>query len=1260
MTITVRVNDATAAGFRDINGHLRTLDGRFAASAGSMTRSGQQLDKTFTGLKASLVNLAPALIPVAAQAAPIAAGLGAAGLAAAAFTAAVVPQISAMGEAAAAQKKYQDAVKASGVGSQAAAKAQAEVQRQLAAMPAATQRAAGSYMVLSDAFRTWSDQTASFTMRPVEQGLQITTALLPRLTPLARSASDQLTRLTTVAGGAIETPGFDHLTSTVQDFTDRTLDRATDKALHFMRVLSEGKAEGPLTEVMQYARAAGPEVKETLQALAETLLHVLDAAAQAGPGMLTIVNAFAQLVSAVPASLLATLLQVATAFKLIKLAGAGIGAAGAGLGTLTGRATALRAAFVAAGGGVAGMNAALGTLSTGGKAALAAGAVGALVLALHELSGAKPAVEVDALSSSLKTLTTTGKVTGTLKTNMKEMSESIAMVSKSGSENKLGQLVSDFGSWVGIAEGPGISTARKNVDAWDKSMANLVRSGNPKQAAEQFDLLKRAWKAGGGDMSQFKKHTNDYRDAIADAKFEAKMAAESMGLFGTQAQAAQAKLDGQKQAADGLRQSIQALNDVQRAGLGGMIGFEGAIDAAAKAAQANGQALSMTGGKLNLNSEAARTAASALNDLAAKTDEAAAQARESTGSWSAANDVYRRGRAELIRQADAMGLSRKQAVALADQILKVPSKTARIKMEKEDAEAGLRAFNAAVKKTPGSKSVTLKTLSKGAEQILESFGLKVKRLPNGKVTVTAANGKALSGIRDVQGALSRLPRSRNITITTFRKNTVRNITEYQTKYLSGRSQHDIVGATGGLFTGSAFKHGYADGGPVVGPGTGTSDDVFAPWLSNGEFVMKAAAVAKYGEKFMHLINEGRLDMPKFAKGGLTKAQKRAAAQRKSEHEARKDAWSDLTVSHFGQLAGGRLSEIRRGLGDPDSRSSLVSSLNQWRSTIMKSTHGGTERHLLRQLDSYGKALLRHEKSLSTVTKSLEKAKSKLDDLKNSASQLRDSVKNNVLSSANITKGGADGAPITTASVMAGLTRSRDQASAFASALKGLRKKGLSKDLINQIAEAGIDGGGLQTAGALLGASKSEIASMNKLQRQIGSSASSAGKTAADSMYGSAIRNQTAVVKALTSQQKRLEKAMDKLAHTMEKAIERAFRRKATGGIVGAAAVGGPRSGLTWVGEQGPELADLPVGSRVYSSPDSMRKAQAPWASMLNTPPRRAAAAARGTAPAPAGGERPIVIQVSFGTKELGELVIDPVRSAVRARGGLKATFGKVD
>jgi tape measure domain-containing protein len=70
--------------------------------------------------------------------------------------------------------------------------------------------------------------------------------------------------------------------------------------------------------------------------------------------------------------------------------------------------------------------------------------------------------------------------------------------------------------------------------------------------------------------------------------------------------------------------------------------------------------------------------------------------------------------------------------------------------------------------------------------------------------------------------------------------------------------------------GSFFKNdvgnffGFAEGGPIVGPGTGTSDSIMAK-LSNGEFVINAKSTAKYGN-LINAINNDKL--PKFALGGM--------------------------------------------------------------------------------------------------------------------------------------------------------------------------------------------------------------------------------------------------------------------------------------------------------------------------------------------------------------------------------------------------------
>lgn len=57
---------------------------------------------------------------------------------------------------------------------------------------------------------------------------------------------------------------------------------------------------------------------------------------------------------------------------------------------------------------------------------------------------------------------------------------------------------------------------------------------------------------------------------------------------------------------------------------------------------------------------------------------------------------------------------------------------------------------------------------------------------------------------------------------------------------------------------------FAAGGAVRGPGSGTSDSILS-WLSNGEYVLKAAAVQRYGLGFINRLN--RMELPRYRDGG---------------------------------------------------------------------------------------------------------------------------------------------------------------------------------------------------------------------------------------------------------------------------------------------------------------------------------------------------------------------------------------------------------
>nr|WSX25597.1 hypothetical protein OG690_37905 [Streptomyces tubercidicus] len=753
----------------ELDGSVQHVGGNLGGLRGSIGNVGSSSQSASGGMRDLLViagGLSTALVPIAASAVPIATTLGAAGAAAGAFGIAIAGQVSALGDAADAQTKYDDAVRDHGATSKQAAQAQQALQAQLAAMPAPTRQASAALSSLKGQYQDWSDSLAGDTMPVAVHGFEALGAVIPKLTPMVKSAAGQMDRLITITAGGIQTDSFDRLFDSFSDFAGGSIEKVTSELVHLLRVLNGQAPAGSqeLREFMAYAKSAGPQVADTLRELAQAMLHILTAASQVGVSILTVVDAFAGLINAVPPGALTAFLQLAVAIKAIQLAAAGLGAGTALVAAFTTQLTAARAAAAGAGGPLAAAAAGFMALSRAAKAAVIGTAVGVLLIALTQIAriGREAPPDIDRLTTSLSNFAKTGKVGGEAARvygkDLSGLADSLRTLARPSIDEGIKQWLGDL---TGI-DPVNIKDAKEEIDGFDKSLANMVKNGNADLAAAAFNRASK--QLGNLTPKELKSKLDDYKSALADAKFEQELAAESMGLFGQQAISTSAKLDAQKASADGLRQAIQALNDVNRAGLGGMIGFEAAIDAASKAAQQNAGALTMSGGQLNLNSEKARNAATALSDLAAKTDEAAAASRESTGSWAGANAIYARGRQELIANAQAMGLTKSQAEALAASILKIPDKKVRVQMEREDAIAGLNAVQAQIKATPGSKSVTVKALTASAIQALESLGFKVTHMKDGRVTVSVPTGGPRASISAIQGAINSL-RGKTVTNT---------------------------------------------------------------------------------------------------------------------------------------------------------------------------------------------------------------------------------------------------------------------------------------------------------------------------------------------------------------------------------------------------------------------------------------------------------------------------------------------------------------
>ncbi|QRI76262.1 MULTISPECIES: hypothetical protein [Rhodococcus] len=93
---------------------------------------------------------------------------------------------------------------------------------------------------------------------------------------------------------------------------------------------------------------------------------------------------------------------------------------------------------------------------------------------------------------------------------------------------------------------------------------------------------------------------------------------------------------------------------------------------------------------------------------------------------------------------------------------------------------------------------------------------------------------------------------------------------------------------------SEWAQNNADGGFITGPGTGTSDSILS-WLSNGEFVVRAAVVKDW-LPFLEALNSGKL--PKFATGGHVGFDREGAISKAQAHDGEPYIYGGLDCSGY--------------------------------------------------------------------------------------------------------------------------------------------------------------------------------------------------------------------------------------------------------------------------------------------------------------------------------------------------------------------------
>lgn len=401
---------------------------------------------------------------------------------------------------------------------------------------------------------------------------------------------------------------------------------------------------------------------------------------------------------------------------------------------------------------------------------------------------------------------------------------------------------------------------------------------------------------------------------------------------------------------------------------------------------------------------------------------------------------------------------------------------------------------------------------------------------------------------------------------------------------------------------------YAAGGPVKGPGTGTSDSIQAR-LSNGEFVMQSSAVKRFGTGFMDAVNTGH--MPGFATGGSV-----GTASATSNYTIKSgDTLSEIaqtfhttvralmdlnqTIKDANKIQAGAVIKVpgtsggtsgggtggtggvpsvpvfakmatsaaeaaatetakvtrdrmasKAGIYESgDLVPSLTSDVSDWAGMVAATQAALTEEHQTfaagaerDALDTFmtnsGVSLAAWQKQLDTNTASLTDATTALSDIQSSFDSLKTSVAQSVVSFGAISKVAKYGTSMGT--IITQLQTDVSTSTAFASQLEQLKAKGISGDLIQQVAEMGATGGGTAAATSLLSATPAQIAQLNDLQKQLVTVGDRTGQAAADAMYGAGVQAAQGIVDGLTSQKASITAAILSIAKSMETAIRQAL------------------------------------------------------------------------------------------------------------------------
>ncbi|EKB3549511.1 tape measure protein [Listeria monocytogenes] len=176
------------------------------------------------------------------------------------------------------------------------------------------------------------------------------------------------------------------------------------------------------------------------------------------------------------------------------------------------------------------------------------------------------------------------------------------------------------------------------------------------------------------------------------------------------------------------------------------------------------------------------------------------------------------------------------------------------------------------------------------------------------------------------------------------------------------------------------------------------------------------------------------------------------------------------------------------------------------------------------------------KKRDKVVAQLKAANTKMADLTKQSKEYAASITEKMKSYGSISN--VD--PENPQSIQAEMQKRLKEIKAFQANVEKLRKKGVSKDIINDILEAGVENGS-SYAQALAKSDAKTIKAINSTQNQINSASKSMGNTAANAMYSAGINAAKGLINGLNSQKKQLEKTAKSIANTITNSVKKALK-----------------------------------------------------------------------------------------------------------------------